>query len=148
MLAFAKLLHLVAAILWVGGMGFVLLALRPVAHAQLQPPARLPLMCAVLSRFFFVVWLSIAALAATGAYMLGTSGMHAAPLGWHWMMGIGLLMMALFAHIYFAPFRRLKLAVLAADWPEGGRRIGQIALLVKINFALAWLAIAAVVLVQ
>ena len=37
----ALFLHLVAAIVWLGGMAFALFALRPVAAAQLAWPARL-----------------------------------------------------------------------------------------------------------
>jgi uncharacterized membrane protein len=61
------------------------------------------------------------------------------------MLGIGLLMFALFGHLYFGPFKRLKLAVAAADWPEGGRRVAQIATLAQINLLLGALAIGAVV---
>ncbi|MDO8771812.1 MAG: CopD family protein [Burkholderiaceae bacterium] len=143
-----KLLHLSAAIVWLGGMTFMLLALRPVAGAQLQPPARAPLMAAVMGRFFPLVWLCIAVLLLTGEGMLLLVGMKAAPLGWHLMLGIGLLMFAIFGHIHFGPFRRLKLAIAASDWPEAGRRLGQIQKMVQINFALGWLAVAAVLLVR
>jgi uncharacterized membrane protein len=138
--------HLAAAIFWMGGMAFMVLALRPVLADQLAPPQRLPLIEAVLRRFFAVVAASIAVLLATGLPMLMESGMAKAPPGWHAMLGLGLLMMAVFGHIYFSTFRKLKLAVATADWPEGGRRAGQIALLVKINLGLGWLAIAAVML--
>jgi len=77
--------------------------------------------------------------------MLLAVGMKNAPLGWHLMFGIGLLMFALFGHLYFGPYRRLKLAVAAADWPEGGRRVGQIATLAMSNLVLGALAIAAVI---
>ena len=60
------------------------------------------------------------------------------------MLGIGLLMFALFGHVHFGPFKRLKGAVAASDWPEAGRRLGKIQAIVKINFVLGWLAIAAV----
>jgi len=143
-----KFLHLAAAILWVGGMAFVMVALRSPVNAQLAPAVRLPLMAAVLGRFFILVWACIAVLLATGLPPLLAVGMKAAPLGWHLMLGIGLLMMLVFAHIWFAPFRRLRQAVAAADWPEGGRRIGQIVLLAKLNLGLAWIAIAAVVLLR
>lgn len=141
-----KFFHLAAAIFWIGGMAFIMLALRPPVHARLEPAVRLPLMTAVLGRFFVIVWISIAVLLATGVPMLAAAGMKAAPLGWHLMLGIGLLMMLIFAHLYFAPFRRLKLAVAAADWPEAARRMTQIVLLAKINLALGWIAIAAVLL--
>ncbi len=139
-----KFLHLVSAIFWVGGMGFVLFALRPVAHAQLQPPQRLQLMVAALGRFFVIVWVCIATLLGTGFAMLGAVGMKGAPLGWHVMMGLGLLMVLVFGHIYFAGFRRAKQAVAAADWPLAGKKMAQVAALVQLNFALAWLAIVAV----
>jgi uncharacterized membrane protein len=139
-------LHLAAAIFWMGGMAFMVMALRPVLADQLAPPQRLPLLAAVLKRFFAVVAASIAVLLATGLAMLLQSGMAKAPPGWHAMLGLGLAMMLVFGHIFFSPYRRLKLAVAAADWPEGGRRAGQIAMLVKINLGLGWLAIAAVML--
>lgn len=146
MTSLLKFLHIAAAIIWMGGMAFTLLALRPVAIAQLAPPVRLPLLAAVLTRFFLMVWISIALLAATGLPMLMQLGMKAAPPGWHAMAGIGLLMFLVFGHLYFGPFRRLRQAVAQADWPEGGKRMGQIAWLVRLNFTLGWVAIAAVAL--
>ena len=145
MYALMKFLHIAAAIAWLGGVGFMLFALRPVVTQQLAPPQRIPLISQALSRFFSLVWLSIAALLLTGLYMLLGVGMKNAPVGWHLMLGIGLLMFALFGHLYFGPFRRLKLAVSASDWVEGGRRVGQIALLAGANLALGTVAIAAVI---
>lgn len=143
-----KFLHLAAAIVWLGGMTFVLLALRPAAAALLEPPLRLQLLAHVLARFFIMVWIAIALLLATGLFMLAGVGMRAAPVGWHWMLGIGLLMCLIFAHIYMVPFRRLRQAVAAANWPEGGRHAGQLATLVMLNFGLGWLAIAAIVFLR
>lgn len=138
--------HLAAAIFWIGGMAFVVMALRPSMAEQLAPPQRLPLMAAVLARFFAVVAASIAVLLLTGLYMLLETGMAKAPPGWHAMLGLGLVMMLVFGHLFFSPYRKLKRAVASADWAEGGRRAGQIAMLVKINLGLGWLAIAAVML--
>ena len=139
-------LHLAAAIFWMGGMAFVVMALRPALHAQLQPPQRLPLMAQVLRRFFVVVATSIAVLLATGLWLLLQVPAAQAPRGWHVMAGLGIVMMLVFGHIFFAPFRRVQRAVAAQDWPEGGKRLNQIALLVKVNLGLGWLAIAAVML--
>ena len=139
-------LHLAGAIFWMGGMAFVVLALRPALHAQLQPPQRLALMVPVLRRFFVVVMVSIALLLATGVWLMLQVPGGRAPLGWHVMAGLGIVMMLVFGHIYFAPWRRLQRAVAAQEWPEGGRRMNQIALLVKVNLALGWIAIAAVLL--
>jgi uncharacterized membrane protein len=140
----ALFLHLAAAIFWMGGMAFMVMALRPALQEQLGPSQRLPLMVSVLKRFFAVVAASIAVLLLTGIYMLLDTGGTRAPPGWHAMAGLGLVMMLIFGHIFFAPYRRMKLAIACADWPEAGRRAGQIALLVKINLGLGWLAIAAV----
>jgi uncharacterized membrane protein len=141
-----KFVHLAAGVIWLGGMSLVIFALRPVAIARLLPPVRLPLMTAVLSRFFVMVWLCIAILLASGLWMLSGADMKLAPKGWHVMSGIGTLMCLIFAHIWFGPFLRLKSAVLAADWPTAGKALGQIHPLVLTNFSLGWLAVAAVII--
>ena len=141
-----KFFHLAAGLIWLGGMAFVILALRPVAITRLTPPDRLPFMAAVLSRFFVMVWLCIALLLASGLWMLSGADMKLAPKGWHAMSGMGLLMCLIFAHIWFAPFRRLQAAVQAADWPAAGKALGQIHPLVLTNFTLGWLAVAAVII--
>jgi uncharacterized membrane protein len=138
--------HLAAAIFWMGGMAFMVLALRPPLAEQLPPPARLQLLAAVLRRFFVVVGISIAALLGTGMMMLLSAGPGTTPRGWHAMAGLGVLMMLIFGHLYFSPYRRLRQAVAAGDWADGGKRAAQITLLAKINLGLGWLAIAAVML--
>ena len=146
-----KLTHLASAIIWMGGMAFMVWALRPAA-AQLAPAQRAPLLAAVLQRFFVAVIISIAVLLLSGLHMLGaaakTVGMQQVPMGWHIMLTIGLVMFLIFGHLYLSPFRRLKKAVAGADWPEAGRRLQQIALMVNINFVLGWVAIAALRLVR
>ena len=109
-------------------------------------------MAAVLQRFFVAVIISIAVLLLSGLHMLGAAAktvcMQQVPMGWHIMLTIGLVMFLIFGHLYFSPFRRLKKAVAGADWPEAGRRLQQIALMVNINFVLGWVAIAALRLVR
>lgn len=140
----AQFVHLAAAIVWLGGMTFVLFALRPPLGAQLPPPQRLPLLGAILKRFFLMVWLAVIALLVTGGFMLSHAGAQAAPLGWHLMSGIGVLMVLIFGHIHFAAYRRFSAAVASADWPVAGQRAAQIARLVLVNFFLGWLAVALV----
>lgn len=139
-----KFFHLAAAIVWMGGIGFMLFALRPAAAATLPPPQRLPLIAATLQRFFSIVWVTIAVLLLSGLAMLLAVGMRNAPLGWHLMFGIGLLMFALFGHLYFGPYKRLARAVAASDWPAGGAQMLKISKLAMVNFVLGWIAIAAV----
>ena len=122
----------------------MLLALRPAAAKLQTPPQRLPLIALTLQLFFRLVWVTIAVLLVSGLWMLLAVGMKNAPAGWHAMLGIGLLMFALFGHIYFGPYRRLEKAVDKADWADAGRRTSQIATLSAVNLGLSVLAIAAV----
>jgi uncharacterized membrane protein len=140
-----KFFHLSAGIVWLGGMALVILALRPVAAQQLPPPERLTLMSAVLSRFFVMVWISIALILSSGFWMLSMTDMQLAPKGWHAMSGLGVLMCLIFAHLWFSPFRRLKAAVASENWEMAGKALRQIHPMVLTNFALGWLAVLAVV---
>jgi uncharacterized membrane protein len=144
MYTFSKFLHLAAAMVWLGGMTFVLLALRPSLGLVEAPPQRLRLLAAVLRRFFVLVWLAVATLVLSGVYMYGHASSQAAPLGWHLMSGVGVLMTLIYAHLYFAPYRRLQRSVTAADWPAAARASAQIARLVMVNFILGWLAVAVI----
>lgn len=139
-----KFFHLAAAIVWLGGMAFMLLALRPSLGTLQTPAQRLPLLAAVLRRFFAAVWACILVLLLSGAYMFGHAGAQAAPIGWHLMTGIGVLMFLVFGHIYFAFYRPIQRAIAVSDWPLAGRKAGLLAKLVTVNFVLGWLAIAAV----
>lgn len=139
-----KFLHLIAAIVWLGGMSFMLLALRPSLSALEAPSQRLKLLAAVLGRFFVLVWTAIGVLLLTGAYMLGHADAQAVPLGWHLMSGLGVLMFLIFGHLYFSPWRQLRRAVASADWPKAAGRATLIARLVGINFLLGWLAVAVI----
>jgi uncharacterized membrane protein len=138
--------HLAAAIFWMGGMAFIVLALRRPLTDQLEPPMRLQLLAAVLSRFFVVVGISIAVLLSTGIFMFVSVSPAAARPGIHAMAAIGLVMMLIFGHLFFSPYRRLRRAVEEGNWVEAGKRAGQITLIGKINLGLGWIAIGAVML--
>ncbi|MCB1784660.1 MAG: CopD family protein [Chromatiaceae bacterium] len=140
----AVLLHVIAVVIWVGGMFFAYMALRPVAASLLEPPQRLPLWVGVFGRFFPWVWVSIGVILATGLWMIFAvlGGMGAVALYVHAMFGLGLLMMLIFLHVFFAPYGRLKRAVAAQDWPAGGKALAQIRMLVGINTLIGLLTIA------
>ena len=116
-------LHLLAAIVWIGGMFFAYVCLRP-ALGDLDPPDRCRLWNQVLKRFFAAVWVAAALLLVTGYAMIGIGygGMAAAGLHIHLMQGLGILMVLLFGHVYFAPYRRLSRAVAAV--PEAFKLVG------------------------
>ena len=156
MIDLVKLTHLVAAIFWMGGMAFMIMALRPAAVALLQPPERLMLMAGVWKRFFPIVIVSIVALFGTGTNLYTTAfraikaatGQGSVPLGWNIMLVAGLLMIALFGHIFFVGYARFKRAMAVQDWPVAGKAAAQIHIFMLANFALGWIAIAAVRLVR
>ena len=139
----ALILHALSAVVWVGGMFFALQALRPAA-VVLEPGPRLLLWSRVLGRFFTWVIAAIVLLLASGyAMVLGVLGGFSG-IGLHiqLMMGIGILMMLLFFHLYFSPWRRFRLAVGREDWAEGGRQLGQIRTIVTINLVLGLIVVA------
>ncbi len=133
----AILLHVLAVVIWVGGMFFAYMALRPAAVQTLEPPQRLPLWAATFQRFFPWVWLSIATLLGSGFYLIAVYGGFAA-VGLYIlsMLAIGILMMLIFGHVYFACFSRLKRGVAAKDWKAAGAALGQIRMLIGINLSL------------
>ncbi|MCB1864477.1 MAG: CopD family protein [Chromatiales bacterium] len=137
-MSIANLVHLLAAVVWVGGMFFAYMALRPVAASLLEPPTRLTLWSQVFARFFPWVWLAIGLLLASGLWIIVVGwGGFAAARHYVWtMFGLGLVMMALFLHLYFAPYPRLKRAVEAADWPAGGKALAQIRRIIGINLSI------------
>lgn len=134
-MSLAVALHVLAVVVWVGGMFFAYMCLRPVAAAQLEPPQRLALWSGVFDRFFPWVWVSVVIVLATGFWMIygHFGGMGGTRWYVHGMMTLGIVMVAIFMHVYFAPYRRLKKAVEAQDWPAGGKQLGQIRVLVGIN---------------
>lgn len=138
MYALATILHVLAAVLWVGGMFFAWWILRPVAGEQLAPDARIRLWSAVFARFFPWVWGSIVVILITGFWMLfgvlgGFAGVH-----WsvHLMLLLGVVMMLLFAHIFFAPYKRLRRADGLGDLETGLAALGQLRLFFAINLVL------------
>ena len=135
----AKFLHVLGFTVWIGGMFFAYMALRPVAATVLQPPQRLPLWAGVFAKFFAWVWPSVALILVSGLYLMAKIGKPPAYV--LLMFVLGVVMMAIFAHVFFAPYKRLKRAVAAQDWPAGGAALGQIRSLVGINLVLGFVTI-------
>ena len=138
-----KTLHVLAIIVWIGGMVFAHFFLRP-AVAQLDATARVRLMHDVLGRFFQAVLVAALLTLASGIWMLGrvakqvvqSGGSFEMPLAWTVMAVLGTLMVAIFMHIRFALYKRLSKAVAAADFTAGGAALAQIRTWVLVNLAL------------
>lgn len=136
-------LHVLSAVVWVGGMFFAYMAMRPAVVEVIDASQRGALWCATLSRFFQWVWAAVILLLVTGYWMVfGVFG-GMAGAGWHIhaMQGLGVVMMLLFFHVYFAPFRRLKQAVANQDPQEGGRQVAKIRMLVGTNLILGLIVV-------
>ncbi|MBO0367969.1 MULTISPECIES: CopD family protein [Pseudomonas] len=138
-------LHVLAALVWVGGMFFAWLILRPATAAALEGPARLRLWLEVFRRFFVWVWVAVAILAISGIGMLHMrfSGFETAPKYVQLMMGGAIVMFALFLRVQALLLPDLRAAVQAEDWPAGAAALGRIRRLVGINLLLG-LAVVAV----
>jgi uncharacterized membrane protein len=142
-MAIALTLHIVFAVIWVGGMFFAYVALRPVAAALLEPPQRLPLWSQTFERFFPWVWAAVTVLPITGYWTILSvfEGFRNAGVHVHIMQLTGWAMILIFLHVYFAPFRRLKTAVAAEDWMAAAKQLAQIRRLIAVNLALGLLTI-------
>lgn len=106
--AVLKVLHLLFAVLWVGGMFFAYFVLRP-SMSAIDPPQRMLLHTRVFRRFFLVVWHAMPIMLITGFVMLYfLGGMAAVPWPIHAMAGLGVLMSAIFLAIVLGPYRRFR----------------------------------------
>ncbi len=119
--------------MWVGGMFFALLVLRP-ASGALDPPVRLALWRRVFTAFFIWVFVAVALLLVSGfALFLGgyATGQHV-----HVMLGIGIVMILIFFHLYFAPWKRFRAALDSGDNAAAAAQLNQIRVLVIVNLLL------------
>ena len=140
-------LHVLSAVLWVGGMFFAWMILRPAVIAALEGPARLKLWLQVFPRFFVWVWCAVIMLPVTGIGMINInfSGFQTAPRYVQVMIGLYVVMVALFLRISTLNLPELRKAVAAEQWPDGAAALGKIRRLVGINLlvGIAVVAIAA-----
>ncbi len=138
MIAIALSIHMLASIIWVGGMFFAYTILRPVAAEMLEPPVRLQLWSNIFSRFFKWVWPIVILLPLTGYLMIfkNWDGFRFVTMDIHLMHAIGLLMVLLFLHLFFAPYRRMNEALRDGNIEEAARRLSQIRGIVAINMTL------------
>jgi uncharacterized membrane protein len=142
MTAVALALHVLGAVVWVGGMFVIYVCLRP-ALGTLEPPQRFRLMRATFQKFFPWVWVAILLLLASGYWMVLVTfrGFAGAPMHIHLMQGIGWLMIALFAWLFHGPWLTLKRAVGAEDWAGAGAALGRIRQIIAINLPLGLLVV-------
>ena len=138
--------HVLAVIVWIGGMFFSLVALRP-AMRGMDTLAAARLWCALLGRFLPWVWAAIVVLLASGIYMVFNSFDGFGQLPWfvQFMMGIGVFMMMLVGHLSFSAFKKLKRAVAAGDAALAAKPLRQIRIVMDVNLILG-LAVVVVIM--
>lgn len=139
----ALILHILSAVIWVGGMFFALVVLRP-STGPLEPPVRLGLWLGVLDRFFAWVFVAIVLLLLSGFAMIATvfGGFAGVRLYLNMMMAMGIVMMLLFFHLYFAPWKRFRAAMAAGDNATAAAQLNQIRIIVTINLILGLVTVA------
>lgn len=133
---FLLALHVLGAVIWVGGMLFAITVLRP-SLMVLEPPQRIALHAQVFQRFFRTIWHVMPIMLLSGYGMLGMGGGFAG-FGWpvHLMHATGLAMSAIFIAIFFFPWRAMRRAVAAGDMPAAGQSAIRIRQLITVNLVL------------
>ncbi len=142
--ALAYSLHVLAALIWVGGMFFAWMILRPAAMTALDGPPRLKLWVEVFQRFFVWVWVAIVILPISGVGLLQIrfNGFETAPRYVQVMMGLYIVMVALFIRIQSLQLPELRKAVEAQDWAAGAGALGRIRRLVGCNLIVGLVLVA------
>ena len=142
MLGIALGLHVLSVVLWVGGMFFAHMILRPAAVTQLEPPLRLALWRHVFNRFFPLVWVIIVLVPLTGILIIMMLGGFATqPVFVHIMTTLGIIMIMIFLHVFFAPFKRLKQRLDEGDVPAAAQQLNKIRFLVGLNTVIGFITI-------
>lgn len=135
----AAILHALSAVVWVGGMFFAYIVLRP-ATGPLEPASRLALWRRVFTGFFAWVFAAVILLLISG-FTLFLGGYAVGPHV-HAMMAIGIIMILIFLHLYFAPWKRFRTAVAAGDNAAAAAQLNQIRILVLVNLILGLINVA------
>jgi len=143
-----KLLHVVAIIIWVGGMFFAHFFVRP-ALGQLDAPVRFQFSQQVIGSFFKVVIFASLTTLITGYWMIGRVARAASeanipfamPLNWTIMATLGTIMVLIFFHIRFAIFKRFSAATFAQDWAAAAKNMQTVRTWVGINLLLGGITV-------
>lgn len=142
MLAIALALHILSAVIWVGGMFAAYMCLRPAA-SPLEAPQRLALWRRFFAKFFPWVWAAVLLLLASGYWMMLTyfGGFAGAPLYINLMQALGLIMAALFVWLFHGAWLKFKRAVDAQDWPTAGQQLNRIRQIIAVNMPLGLIVV-------
>lgn len=138
--AIALAAHLIAAVVWIGGMFFAYVVLRPTA-ANYEPARRLVLWQGVFKKFFPWVMMCILVLMFTGYMMVFRvfAGFENSPVYVHLMQLIAWVMTGIFFYMLLRPYKRFKNAIEIEDWAAAGAALNRVRLFVLANLTLGLL---------
>ena len=140
--ALLPVLHLLAAVLWVGGMFFAHWIVRPAAQ-PLDIPERVALWSRILAGFFPMVWGLVIVLPLTGYGLAFHFYGGLANLGHHIliMQVLAWIMIAVFLIVYFGPYREMRRAVRQHLFPEAGLYMERIRRAMGLNLTLGLIVV-------
>jgi uncharacterized membrane protein len=141
-ISIALALHILSAVVWVGGMFAAYLCLRPAA-GPLEPPQRLALWRRFFAKFLPWVWICVILLLGSGYWMMTAhfGGFAQAPVYINAMQGIGWIMLILFFWLFHGPWLKFKRAVDAQDWANAGTQLNRIRQIIAINLPLGLIVV-------
>ncbi|MEL6964633.1 MAG: CopD family protein [Pseudomonadota bacterium] len=137
------MIHSLAAVVWVGGMFFAYVILRPTLQ-EWEALERLRLWKEVFRRFFPWVWMSVLALLASGYFMIffGLGGFSGVGLHVHLMHLTGWIMIALFGVLFHVPWIAFLRAVDREDVATAATKLATIRMIVLTNLVLGLVTVA------
>jgi uncharacterized membrane protein len=135
------LIHLVAAMVWIGGMVFAVGCLRPAA-AALAPGDRLAMMTRVITRFLDFVAIAVIGLWASGLGLFAETPLELVPVTWWVMVAIAVAMTAVFLVLRLRLLPALHRAREAKDAATAAAILGRMHRLVVANLVLGLLTAA------
>ena len=132
----ALILHILAFVIWVGGLFFAYVLLRPALDVT-DNTQRFTIWASILKKFFPWVWLCIVVLLVSGFSMVYMSGGFSSA-GNHVfaMMALTLVMIGIFKFTWVAPFRHLCRGVEQEKWEVAAYALGTIRILFAVNLGL------------
>jgi len=147
--AVAIALHVVAAVVWVGGMFFAYVVVRPSA-GTLEPPVRLTLWAGVFKRFFPWVWMAVVILIVSGYWLIfgWFKGFGSSPAHVHVMHLIGWVMAVLFVYLYYKIYPSFVSAIKVENWQDAGAALNRIRQIILINLVLGIILLLAISAMQ
>jgi len=140
-MTFVLPIHVLATIIWLGGLFLLSVVFAPSARRLDQAPA-LFMWHNVLSRFFILAWICMALILVTGIALvfLAFGGFSGVPIIHRVNSAIGIPAIILYGYLYFVPWRRFRRAMWNNDLNAAEKSLGQARLLMAIIVSLGLVA--------